>query len=431
MTSTATLYDVAVPRFPVEQWRLRNGLRVIVQPDGAAPLVGSLMCYPGSRIDPASRSGLAHVCEHLAFDGPRTASGGPFPARIEHAGGSTLAVTTTDRMCFSAIVPRTELPALVTLEAQRMAEPLDAHDDEALEIQRRVVLEELQERSLHRVRATAFEQLHRLLFVADHPYHRPASGEPEAIRAVTLDDVRAAVRARFVPGAAVLALVGDVSVRVADEISAAFEALPAGDEPADVARAGSVPQGLRTSVRPAAVAEPQAFLGWSVAGVGQDDFYLAALLMRALAVGRSSPLAQALIEHTGVAQEVSGHLVPMRDASTLVFAAGAARGVEAARLGEALLAAVDGLLARGVAPADLARARKRALRDYHHAVQGFERRADLCVALAGACDAPERVADEPRRYLTPDEGAVGAFAARLRRTPSRALLSFVPAAVAA
>jgi len=422
------------PRFPVAQWRLANGLRVVVQPDSRAPLIASMMCYgAGSRCDPASRPGLAHLCEHLAFHGPRCASGCSFPARIESAGGSAQAFTMTDRLCFSAVFPRCELAAVLAVEAERMARPLQAQDAEALAIQRRILLEELRERSQHRLRAAAFEHLHRLLFPPEHPYHRPPVGEPDGIRAVTAAEVQAFVAAHFAPRNAVLVLVGDLSVGAAAElVRRTFEALPAGTERApEVAPAAPPPPGMQRLSVPAAVAQAHAYVAWSVPGFGHPGWYLASLLMRGLAAGRSSPLARELVERAGLAQEVHGHLVTMRDASTLVFAAAAARGVESRRLEQGLLEAADLLLSRGLTAEGLARARKKALSDHYFAVGSLEWRADLCASLACYLGAPERLEGEPQRYSDPDQDTVAGFACRLRQAPARARLSQVPAAEAA
>jgi predicted Zn-dependent peptidase len=339
----------------------------------------------------------------------------------------------TDRLCFSAVFPRRDLAAVLAVEAERMARPLEPQDAEALEIQRRVVLEELRERSQTRVRAGAFEQIHRLLFPPEHPYHRPPAGEPDGIRAVTSQDVQAFVASRFSPRNAVLVLVGDVSVTAADErVRAAFEALPAGVEPApEAASNGQQPLHVRPLRVPAAVSEARAHVAWAVSGFGHEGWYLASLLMRGLAAGRSSPLALELVERAGLAKEVHGHLVTMRDSSTLVFAASAAPGVDSQRLEQGLLGAVDGLLSRGLSAAGLARARKKALSDHYFVAQSCDRRADLCASLACYLGAPERLEGEPRRYLDPDQDAVAGFASRLWHEPARAMVSLVPAVEAA
>jgi zinc protease len=424
----ALLHNQPYPRFPVEQWSLANGLRVVVQIDSAAPLIALTMCYEaGSRRDPASRSGLAHLSEHLAFQGPQCGPDGSFPARIESAGGSTQAVTMTDRLCFSAVFPRRELAAVLAVEAERMACPLHLHDAGTLEIQRRVLLEELRERSQHRLRAVAFEHLHRLLFPREHPYHRPPVGEPDGIRAVTPEDVETFVATRLSPRNAVLVLVGDLPVTAAELVRRCFEELPGGREGApEAASGGQLPRGVRRRSMPAAVPQAQAFLAWPVPGFGHEGWYLASLLMRGLAAGRSSPLAQELVGRSGLAQEVHGHLVTMRDASTLVLAATAARGVEGQRLEQGLLETADLLLSRGLSAAGLARARKKALSDHYFAAGSLERRADLCASLACYLGAPERLEEEPQHYLDPDQNAVAGFASRLLHEPERAVLSLTP-----
>lgn len=434
MKAASIGYGLTASHFPVEQWRLANGLRVVVQSDPNSPLVATLMCYDaGSRRDPPTRSGMAHMFEHLAFDGPRRATGRSFPGRVEYAGGAGQAVTLTDRLCFLSFFPRRELPTILALEAERMACPLDAGDIEALEVQRRVVLEELRERSQRRLRALAFEHANRLLFPAAHPYHRPPVGAADDIRAITPADLQAFV-GRFAPDNALLVLVGDVTPSTAAGlVEQAFGALPAtgSGHPATAPAVEPVAPARPTLRTSAAVSEPQAHVAWRVPGFGQPDWYHAALLMRALAAGRASPLAQALVEQAGLAREVSGHLIPMCDASTLVFAASGARGVDGTRLEHALGEAVERLLARGPSESELARARKKALADYFFAAQSFERRSEMCAALAWKLDAACRLESEPRRYLEATPQGITDLAARLSEAPSRASVTFVPMGVAA
>jgi predicted Zn-dependent peptidase len=422
-----------VTSFPVERWRLANGLRVVVQPDPRWPVVASAICYDaGSRADAPARSGLAHLCEHLAFDGPASRADRTYPARIERAGGLAQAATMADRLCFSAVFPRGAIATVLGVEAERMARPYDPQDAGAIDVQRRILLAELRRRSQGRLRALAFEQIHRLLFPPAHPYHRPPAGEADGIRAIAADDVCAYIAGRFAPRHAILVLVGDLSVAsAADLVRGAFEGLPAGDEQQEPACDGPLPQEARTLRVPAAVAGAQAHVAWRVAGFGQADWYVASLLMRGLGAGRSSPLSQELIDRLRVAREVHGGLIAMRDASTLVFTASAASGVDGRTLEAALIDALDRRLASGLSAAGLARARKKALSDHYFAVQSLERRADLCASLCCYLDAPQRLESEPDRYLGPTAPAVAAFAAWLRRQPARATVSLVPRAEAA
>jgi len=422
------------PRFPVERWRLANGLRVVIQADHRWPLIASMMCYDaGSRRDPVSRSGLAHLCEHLAFHGARCASGRTFPGRIESVGGLAQAVTMTDRLCFSAVFPRSELTAVLAVEAERMARPLEPQDAEAIETQRRVLLEELHQRSQSRLRAAAFQQIQRLLFPEGHPYHRPAAGEPEDILAVTSADVQVFMTSHFSPRNAVLVLVGDLSVAAAAEVvRRMFEVLPAGvGRDPEAAFDGQLPRDVRPLRVPAAVSATHAHVAWLVPGFGQPEWYVASLLMRGLAAGRSSPLAQELVDQAGVAREVRGALVSMRDASALVFTAVAAPDISGRRLEQKLLEATDLRLSCGLSAAGLARARKKALSDHYFLIQCLDRRADLCAALSCYLDAPERLEGEADRYLDPDQDAIVAFASELRQESSRATLSLIPLAEAA
>src|SRR5438105_3425225 len=106
-----------------------------------------MLCYDaGSRHDPPSRSGLAHFCEHLAFEGPAAERGGGSMA-VERLSGAARAFTTQDRLCFSTLVPSGELGDLLAIEAERMAHPPAPRDDQAFEIGRRVLVRELRERS--------------------------------------------------------------------------------------------------------------------------------------------------------------------------------------------------------------------------------------------------------------------------------------------
>jgi predicted Zn-dependent peptidase len=230
----------------------------------------------------------------------------------------------------------------------------------------------------------------------------------------------------------VLVLAGDVSAaEAALPVEQCFAALPARTGPDGGAAPGGDPRQDASSLRVPGLGGVQAHVAWAVPGFGQPGWYVASILLRGLVAGRSCPLARDMIHGTGLAQEIGGRLVTMRDTSTLVVLAAAARDIDCRRLEQGLADAIDRLLASGLSAAALDRVRRKALRDHYLTIQKLDRRADLCASLTSFLDAPERLEDEPRRYASVDEDAIAALASELRDRPARVALTLVPRAEAA
>jgi len=57
-------------RIPFEQYKLRNGMRVVLSRDNAVPVVAVYMLYDvGARSEEKGRTGFAHLFEHMMFEG--------------------------------------------------------------------------------------------------------------------------------------------------------------------------------------------------------------------------------------------------------------------------------------------------------------------------------------------------------------------------
>jgi predicted Zn-dependent peptidase len=60
----------SLPPVPIDQYTLSNGLRVILSPDSAIPVVAVAVYYDvGSRNEKEGRTGFAHLFEHMMFQG--------------------------------------------------------------------------------------------------------------------------------------------------------------------------------------------------------------------------------------------------------------------------------------------------------------------------------------------------------------------------
>ena len=419
--------------YQLERRTLANGLRLVLAASSEVPLIAiELWLDAGSRWDPVERSGLAHLCEHLVFTGPAIANRrryAGFPALLQRTGGWISASSTHDQVAFRELLPAYELDLGLWVAGERLSADLADALPASLEVQRRILLQERRQRVDNAMYGSAFERLHRLLYPADHPYHRPPAGSPAGIRAITARDVRGFFAARYRPAGAILVITGDLEPETTwPRVERFLGSLPT-SEPA--AQAPSPPQ-LAEVEGHAVVVErvPRArcYCALRAPGFGRPGWHAVSLLLAGLALDRASPLRQQLIATAGAAQQVQAHLMPMRDASTLVLIATAAAGVRHQRLAEALSAAVD-RLHHGFDEGMLRRAKKKALLDHYSTVQRPIKRATLCARLTATRSSPWQLASEADRFRAVTLADIRRYARELSRSGNRVLLSIVPQAV--
>src|SRR5450432_4873274 len=74
---------------PVEAYKLKNGLRVILSQDNTVPVVTVYMIYDvGARSEEKGHTGFAHLFEHMMFEGSANAPKGTHFAAVESNGGT-------------------------------------------------------------------------------------------------------------------------------------------------------------------------------------------------------------------------------------------------------------------------------------------------------------------------------------------------------
>src|SRR6201990_1424399 len=125
----------------IANFRLDNGLDVVVIPDRRAPVVTHMVGYRnGSADDPAGKSGIAHFLEHLMFKGTAKHPQGQFSEVVAELGGQENAFTSQDYTAYYQRVPKEHLAVLMDFEADRMRNL--ALTDDVVAPERDVVLEE-------------------------------------------------------------------------------------------------------------------------------------------------------------------------------------------------------------------------------------------------------------------------------------------------
>ena len=198
--------------YPIAERTLANGLRVVVSEDHAVPNVAvNLWVGVGSRHESPGRTGLAHLFEHLMFQGSRNVASGEHFSLLMEQGARLNATTWFDRTNYFETVPTGALDLALWLEADRHGNLLDAVTQENLDNQRDVVKEEKRQRYDNQPYGTALIDLYATVFPEDHPYHHPTIGSMEDLDAATLEDVHAFFRDHYAPNNTVLTLAGDIA----------------------------------------------------------------------------------------------------------------------------------------------------------------------------------------------------------------------------
>ena len=192
----------------VSQFKLDNGLTVIVKPDRRAPTaVHMLWVRVGSMDEVDGASGVAHVLEHMMFKGTDKLQPGEFSRRVAALGGRENAFTSTDYTGYYQQVPANRLGDVMALEANRFAHSRYSDEEFAKELE--VVKEERRSRTEDNPRALMFEQLRATTFIAS-PYRRPVIGWMGDLESLTAQDARAFFQRWYTPANAAVVVVGDV-----------------------------------------------------------------------------------------------------------------------------------------------------------------------------------------------------------------------------
>ncbi len=209
--ATMSARDIA-RTFPSRRYVLPSGLRVVVEEDPSASLVGVVWVVDAGAIDdPAHHGEMAHAAEHLAFQLPVTAGQSPWQQLLDLGGVGVNGETGVETTTFKSFAPRAELDRLLAVELGRMADPLGTGDDATLATElareRPVLREErnLRDDMLRADSTTFFSRVFR----SPHPFAR-ATFDPEPGASIPSGALRAFARAHYRPEKMTLVVSGAI-----------------------------------------------------------------------------------------------------------------------------------------------------------------------------------------------------------------------------
>ncbi|MBV8359295.1 MAG: insulinase family protein [Deltaproteobacteria bacterium] len=351
--------------------RLANGLTVIVHVEPKSPIAAVYVGYrAGSRDEPKSKAGLAHLCEHLMFSGTKSNPGSYF-APFEQAGALWMnAFVREDYSAYFATVPAAAVDFAMSMEADRMANIAEVLDDDRVERQRDIVVNELRQREAQAYGCAA-RLLAELAHPPGHPYAHLPDGMIAELRNISTDDVRVWIGSRHSPEMATLIVAGDVEPgRVIQKANHHFGLLasrPVAPRLAFTA-AGSPVASRRQIELP--VKHAKLCIAWNGPGLASPDYPALEAACEILAGTKSSRLGHRIVQAGQLASDIAVEVRPRELGVLVVLSITARIGAPLSTIEALVRGEIERLFTEGPAPHELDVAR---LRLFGKIVRGFER----------------------------------------------------------
>ncbi len=312
------------PKLAIERFTLDNGLRVVLNPDRSAPVVGIAVYYDvGFRSEPEGRTGFAHLFEHLMFQGSLSLDKGEADRLIEGNGGNMNGSTHPDFTVYISQLPSTALELGLFLEADRMRSVRITPEN--LRNQIDVVKEEINVNVNNRpYGGFPWIDLPPVMFTTFNNAHN-GYGSFVDLEAATVDDASDFFRRYYAPGNAVLALAGDLDPEVTRVlVERHFGGIARRRVPRPPNLHEPVPANERRGVKIDPLAPmPATALAYRLPDPLASEFLAAVVLSEVLAGGEASRLYQRLVKEDRVAADIGaaigsfGDPYEMRDPTSL------------------------------------------------------------------------------------------------------------------
>lgn len=391
--------------FPLSRYKLKNGLEVVLSEDYSLPLASIVVAYgAGSVYEEPGKTGLAYLLENMMFQG--SANIGPMQhiGHVNRIGGVPNANTTEDITYFYQTVPANQLALVLWLESDRMRSleinPAKVEDAKAS------LLDEIVQRHSAEPYLESSWGFDRLVY-PDLAHSHPVLGKEEDIRRISLEDVNYFYQTYYVPGNAVLCIVGNFNAtRIKELVEKYFGSIPPGKElpPYERPILGEKKE-ITQSFRELLAPSPAFHLGYRMAAPFSTDFYPLTILDYILLKGKSSRLYRRIIRRENLSLSLSGGIERRKDTAAFKIFAVTNNDAMIDVCQKAIFSEIQKLRTSFVPEGELQRAKNLLKRDY---LRRFSTAVDKALFLAEMYFSPislENAAGELDKYLkvTPSE----------------------------
>lgn len=427
--------DVAAQTRPVlqsETYTLPNGLRVILAADNAAQVVTVNVWYNvGARDERPGRTGFAHLFEHMMFQGSANVAKGDHLSLVQRAGGTLNGSTAEDRTNYYETLPSNRLNLGLWLEAERMRSLRITKEN--FENQRETVKEERRLRIDNQPYTGAYYATIARAFDPQRcfAYAHETIGSMDDLNAATLDDVVDFHRTYYRPNNATLVVTGDFYPAEAKALIAQyFSDIPRGPAPPAVTCDAPLNSGeQRQRIVDAKANLPAALILWRAPSYDHADWPALDLLSRILGQGASSRLNRGIVREAKAAvgiQALLGIGTPRRGPNVFGTLGIANQGVSADSVERLLQGQVARIIAEGVTPEELGKAKNTFRAGRIAQLETSMGRAEALHAATMFLGDPNAVSRDLDRYQAVTLEDIQRAAATYLRTTNSTVVHIVP-----
>jgi predicted Zn-dependent peptidase len=302
--ATATFAQSKLPKVEFTDTTLDNGLRVIIAPDHAAPVIAVSLTYnTGSRNEKQGRTGFAHLFEHMMFEGSANVGKGEHMLLVQNYGGSLNGSTNNDQTNYFEELPKNQLDMALFLESDRMRALNITQAN--LDNQRNAVQEERRLRVDNQPYGKSSEELDSMAY-DNFAYHHSVIGSMDDLNAATLDDVKDFFRIYYAPNNVVMVIAGDLDPKdTLAKVKKYFGGIPRQPAPPAVdMKEPDHDKERRKTMNDALARLPQYRAVYNIGPGNTPDTYALQILSSVLSNGRSSRLYQHLVHDKQLALNV-------------------------------------------------------------------------------------------------------------------------------
>lgn len=364
---------------PYEKYKLLNGLEVILFQNNFLPSVAVNIWYKaGSANEVKGKTGLAHLFEHMMFQGSKNVPKEMHFRYIQEAGGTLNASTSFDRTNYFEKLPSNDLELALWLESDRMGFFLDALDQIKLDNQKSVVLNERLERYDNQPYGLAWEKIISNLYPDGHPYSWATIGYYKDIESYTLEDVSSFFQQYYSPSNATLVVAGNFEInKTKSLIEKYFGEIKNNGTPAAINSKSSQLEDLKFITVEDKVKLERIYLAWRTQSAFSSDDAALDILSDLLTGSKNARLTRKLVYELEIAQDVNTMQFSGKYGGHFMIVATAKPGKSLNEIKKIIFDEISILREENISPRELKRSKNVIKSNFIYSLQNIDTIADM------------------------------------------------------